>query len=153
MKEPVITSSLLLVLACTDWVYPQTTRSWNTHSLNDNPGHKTISGQKFLNPRPALQEKPENEFIPLNKCVSIFAGIAFGSVLGALAGAAIGDGDIEDGARGALIGASVFPFINYEYSARKYRVIQGTKGLGMKSGNNFASSNHENCTCAGGKRL
>jgi hypothetical protein len=56
-------------------------------------------------------EKSQNKFTSLNKCVSIFTGIAFGFASGALAGAAIGGGGFEDGVRGALSGASVLPIV------------------------------------------
>ncbi len=83
------------------------------------------------------------KFSTVDKVVSISTGIAFGAVLGAILGAPFGDDEQGGMIRGALIGASAFPFVNYEFLARRQGAIRGLRGLGLGAGVGLTASNHD----------
>jgi hypothetical protein len=94
------------------------------------------------------KEKQKAEFTPIDKAVSICAGVIFGALAGGLVGALIGDsqaymGEYVDVVRGGQIGASILPFLLYEDWAKNKGVRYPLNSWYVVAGSNTTFSNHE----------
>ncbi|MCK6560174.1 glycine zipper family protein [candidate division KSB1 bacterium] len=136
---------ILCVLFCAaGWAQAQTSLRAAVHRtpwLHEQEENRILTTRAFACDTTG-PEKPAKKFSTVDKVVSISTGIAFGAVLGAVVGAPFGDDEYGSAIRGALIGASVFPFVNYEFLARRQGAIRGLHGLGLGAGVGLTTSNH-----------
>lgn len=94
------------------------------------------------------KERPQKEFTVIDKVLSVCTGVLFGGLAGGIIGGLIGDsqaynGKFTDVARGVLIGASIAPFLNYEYWAGNKGVRYPLNTWYAVFGSNTTFSNYE----------
>jgi Outer membrane protein beta-barrel domain len=151
MKKTLSTALVLSLIEGTALSYAQVESHQHISSSLPNRANTLLTAGNFFAGQAALgQEKGESRCTTREIIFSIAIGTVFGSMLGAGGGALIGNDNMASGFRGALIGASTFPFMVYEDLCRQKKVSQGTNSWRFRSGAGFTYTNYAEAKTAPG---